>query len=315
MNWHSGRRHLIAHIVLALWAICHAEPSAARTLEVGPRHALKEPGMAANVATSGDIIRIDPAVYIDCAIWRASHLTIEATGPGVVITDKTCAGKAIFVIAGNDTTIRGITFANAKVPDHNGAGIRELGAGLTVEHCRFFDNENGILAAAPPHSTVRILDSEFRGNGKCEGSCAHGIYVGPIDLLDVERSRFSDTHVGHHVKSRALRTLLIGNTITDGPTGTSSYLVDIPNGGDLLMQNNVLQKGPKTSNPVTAVSLGAEGVTHPTTELLVRDNKFTSTLPASTIFVRNGTTTPAVLIGNQVTGNIVPLDGPGTVRP
>src|SRR6185437_13639413 len=133
----------------------------------------------------GDVIRIAPAVYIDCAIWRTSHVTIEATGPGVVITDKTCGGKAIFVVTGNDMTIRGITFANAKVPDHNGAGIRELGAGLTVEHCRFIDNENGILAAAPAHSTIRVLYSEFRGNGKCDGSCAHGLYVGPIDLLDV----------------------------------------------------------------------------------------------------------------------------------
>ena len=163
--------------------------------------------------------------------------------------------------------------------------------------------------------TIRILDSEFRGNGKCDGQCAHGIYVGAVDLLDVERSRFSDTHVGHHVKSRALRTVLIGNTITDGPTGTSSYLVDIPNGGDLLMQDNTLQKGPRSDNPGTAISVGAEGVLHATNELLVRDNRFTSTLAEPTIFVRNGSTTPAILTGNQLTGKVVPLEGPGTIRP
>ena len=124
---------------------------AARTLEVGPRHALKQPSMAAAAAMAGDTIRIDPAVYVDCAVWRASHLTIEASGPGVVITSKTCMGKGIFVVVGDDTTIRGITFTRAVVPDHNGAGIRAIGAGLTVEQSRFLDNENGILAAAPPH--------------------------------------------------------------------------------------------------------------------------------------------------------------------
>ena len=46
----------------------------------------------------------------------------------------------------------------------------------------------------------------------------------------MEDSHFSDTHEGHHIKSRALRTVLRGNDISDGPTGNSSYLVDVPNG-------------------------------------------------------------------------------------
>ena len=293
-----------------------SETADARTLAVGPRHPLHLPSQAAAIAADGDRIEIDPAIYVDCAVWRASHLTIEATRPGVIITRKTCMAKGIFVIVGDDITVRGITFSHAAVPEHNGAGIRALGANLTVEHSRFLNNENGILTAGPPHSAVRILDSEFRGNGKCEGACAHGLYVGgPADLLEVENCRFSNTHISHHVKSRALRTVLIGNTITDGPTGTSSYLVDIPNGGDLLMQDNTLQKGPKSSNPATAISIGAEGATHPTRELIVRNNRFTSNLPTSTIFVRNGSATPAGLIGNRLTGNIVPLDGPGSIQP
>jgi hypothetical protein len=307
--------HFFALVVFALFATIRIEPSDARVLEVGPRRALTRPSMAASVAVTGDTIQIDPGVYFDCAVWRAAHLTIEATHPGVVMTSTTCMGKGIFVINGDDTIIRGITFDHAAVPDHNGAGIRAFGARLTVEHSRFLDNENGILAAAPAHSTIRVLDSEFRGNGKCEGQCAHGIYVGPIELLEVERCTFSDTQFGHHVKSRALRTVLIGNTITDGPTGTSSYLVDIPDGGDLLMQDNTLQKGPQSSNPTTAISIGAESLKHPTNELLIRNNHFVSSLQDVTVFVRNGTTTPAILIGNRLIGNIKPLEGPGSVKP
>jgi hypothetical protein len=37
-------------------------------------------------------------------VWNADNLVIEGTGPDVVITDKTCMGKGLFVIEGNNTT-------------------------------------------------------------------------------------------------------------------------------------------------------------------------------------------------------------------
>jgi hypothetical protein len=285
-----------------------------RTLQVGPSHALKLPSQAAAVARDGDTVLIDPGDYDDCALWRASRLTIAARAPGVVFVGKTCLGKAIFVINGNDVTLRGITFTHAAVPDHNGAGIRAQGGNLTVETSRFIDNEEGILAGSSPRSVIRVTRSEFRGNGNCVAACAHGIYVGTIALLDVEDSRFTDTHEGHDIKSRALRTVLRGNDISDGPDGNSSYLVDISNGGDLLMEHNTLSKGPHTDNDTTAVSIGAEGVRNPTTSLVIRYNSFTNLLPTPTDFVHNLTQTGAELIGNRLMGNVVPLQGPGAVR-
>ena len=132
--------------------------------------------------------------------------------------------------------------------DRNGAGIRAEGRNLPVEHGRFIDNENGILANPKAGSTIRIVDSEFRGNAKCDEQCAHGIYVNAIDRLEIEHSRFIDQYISHHIKSRALNTVLIDNDIADGPNGNSSYLVVIPNGGDLLMQGNRLRKGKMAEN-------------------------------------------------------------------
>ena len=66
------------------------------------------------------------------------------------------------------------------------------------------------------------------------GACAHAIYIENVDLLRVESSHFSNTRQGHSIKSRALRTEVIGCTITDGPDGTSSYLIEAPNGGALI---------------------------------------------------------------------------------
>jgi Right handed beta helix region len=313
---HVRRRPCItACIFIALLTTSATTSEARSVLEVGPGQRLALPSQAAAIAKPGDVIRIAPGEYTDCAAWRANRLTIEGTGAGAVLANKSCAGKGIFIVQGNDTTVRNLTFAHAAVPDHNGAGIRVEGHNLTVVHSRFLDNEDGILAGDAGSGTIRIIDSEFRGNGKCDPQCAHGIYVGAIDCLDVERSRFIDQHVGHHIKSRALHTVLIDNYIADGPDGNSSYLVDISNGGDLLMQGNTLEKGPHSENDDTAVSIGAEGVKHPTHTLDIRDNSFTNDMSKPTSFVHNRTTTPATLSGNHLQGPITPLVGPGTVSP
>lgn len=280
-------------------------PAAGRELAVGPTRILKVPSQAATVAADGDVVRIDPGTYADCAIWRPSRLLIEAAGPGVVLTGKTCAEKGIFITEGANITIRGITFANATVIWHNGAGIRAAGANLTVDDSRFLNNENGILAGGGPNSVLRITGSTFSGNGACIDACAHGVYAGaPIYLLDIERSVFLDTKIAHHIKSRARNTIIRDNRIEDGPTGTSSYLIDIPNGGNVLIQGNTMEKGARSSNLGVAISIGVEGVKNPTDALIIRDNDFHSDLPARTMFVRNGSATPLELDGNRISGNV-----------
>ncbi len=285
----------------------------AKTLEVGPNSALKRPSAAAVVARDGDVIEIEPGTYVDCAVWVANGLTIVGTGAGAVIATKPCEGKALFVVRGSDITIRNMTFTGARAPDANGAGIRAEGRNLTVQNSRFIDNENGILAGSMPGSTIRILDSLFSRNGSCEKACAHGIYVNRVDRLRIERSQFRETRIGHHIKSRALATELIGNDIRDGAAGTSSYLVDIPNGGSLLMEGNILEKGPMTDNPLGAVVIGAEGVTQPTGPLLLIRNVFTNRLERETAFLVNMSPARAVLKGNRLTGKITPLVGSGAV--
>ena len=84
---------------------------------------------------------------------------------------------------------------------------------------------------------------------------------GKLDRLVVEHSVFFRGHDGHYVKSRALRTEVTGCTIGDGEDGTASYEIEAPNGGALLVRGNRIEKGPKTGNQETAISIGAEGVT------------------------------------------------------
>lgn len=230
----------------------------------------------------------------------------------VVITDKACGGKALFITIGADITIRNLTLTRARVPDANGAGIRGEGDTLVVDRVRFINNQNGILTGLEG-ATVIVRDSVFDRNGTCEKACSHGIYVGAAKLLRVENSRFSDTRQGHHIKSRALRTEIIGNTISDGPDGTASYLIDVPNGGSLVVRDNTMEKGPRAENRSTAISIGAEGVTQPTRELLIENNTFRNAGSYDTLFVTNLTATEAVVRGNHIAGRAKPLRGDGQV--
>ncbi len=283
--------------------------------EVGPAHVLKVPSQAALLVGDGDTVVIEPGTYADCAVWRASRLTIAARGPGVVITGPPCFDRGLFITLGHDITIQGITFSNARVIYHNGAGVRAYGANLTVVDSRFLNNENGILAGGPPDSVVRVINSTFIGNGSCQGACAHAVYAGAaFALLDVENCVFTSTRIAHHVKSRARTTVVAGSRIEDGADGTASYLIETPNGGNLLVMDNVLQKGRRSDNPAAAISIGIEGVTNPTEVLIIRDNTFTSDLPEQTLFVRNSSTVPARLANNMITGKVKPLDGPGAVE-
>jgi hypothetical protein len=300
--------------VLMLAGVAIAGPSRGATLNVGAGQAYQNPSAAAAVAKNGDHIKIEPGQYFDCAVWNADNLVIEGTGPGVVITDKTCMGKGLFVIAGNNTTVRNLTLTRARVPDMNGAGIRLDKGNLTVDTVKFIDNQNGIMGGVPG-TTVTIRNSDFDRNGICAGACAHGIYMtGEVDLLRVENSRFSNTRQAHSIKSRGLRTEVIGCTITDGPEGTSSYLIEAPNGGALIVRDNTLEKGPKSENHKAAIAIGAEGVTHPTPEINVTNNNFRNDGNYETALVWNLTATPARLKGNKLSGSAIPLNGDGSVQ-
>jgi len=306
--WHTALAFATA--MLCIWSGLSLPPrgAQARELLVGPTRVLKVPAQAATVAADGDVIRIDPGTYADCAIWTASRLSIEAAGPGVLIAGKTCAGKGIFVTLGADITVRGITFADATVVWRNGAGIRAFGDNRTVERSRFLNNENGILAGRSANSVLRITDSRFVGNGACIEACAHGVYAGaPIHLLDIEHCVFLDTRTAHHIKSPARNTVIRDSRIEDGPDGTASYLIDVPNGGNVLIQGNTMEKGAGSENRATAISIGEENGRNPTDTLIVRDNVFRSDLPTRTAFVRNSTDRPVVLEDNTITGDVEPV--------
>jgi hypothetical protein len=266
--WRPWIRNFLLPAAAILAAALLAIPARAATLEVGPGRAFATPSAAAKAAQDGDTIAIEPGDYYDCAIWSRNNLTIAGTGPGVLITDTTCQGKALFITRGDNITIRNLSFARARVPDRNGAGIRAEGHNLTVESSSFINNETGLLDGGLPGSTVRIIDCTFTANGVRDTTApSPALSVGAIAALHVERSRFEGSRGGAHILSGASRTELIGNRIEDGESGVRDALVVLANVGTLVMEDNTLRRGPSAARFNAAVRAdGGDG------ELALRRN-------------------------------------------
>ena len=305
-DWPNRESWVIRTLTAAAAALLFARTAAAAILSVGPGQHYAAPNQAVAAAHDGDTVAIAPGTYRDCAIVRQNDLTIEGAGPGVVLADTPCAGKALLVIDGANVTVKNLTLRHARVPDGNGAGIRAEGGNLTVTGVRFIDDEDGILTAPNPKATVRVLDSSFTGDGSCRATkCTHGIDASQLAKLEVERSRFFDIKGGHAIRSRAALTVVKDCTIEDGANGTSSYQIDLPNGGNLLVEGSTLEKGPKSSQRGTAITIGDDGVSLPTRRIVVRNNTLINHTGGSTVFVRDISATPAILLGNKFEGDSV----------
>lgn len=258
-----------------------------RIVNVGPSRTLKSPSQAAVVVKDGDHVKIDAGQYKDCAVWRAGNLILEAVGGVAHMLNVTCEDQAIWLITGNRVLVKGMEFSGAHNHDNTGAGIKFVGTTLTVQDSNFHHNENGILARDDERSQILIVRSTFANNAKCEPTCAHGIYIGRIAKLTVQRSIFKNQTVGHHIKSRAVMTELTGNRIEDGLDGTASFSVDLPNGGTALIRNNYFQKGEKAENKMAMIAIGQEGKLNPSQGILFEKNSFVNAYPGLDAFIRN----------------------------
>src|SRR6185295_1265934 len=107
--------------------------------------------------------------------------------------------------------------------------------------------------------------------------------------------------------SRAARTEIIRNSVQDGPNGSASYLVDLPNGGSALISGKVFEKGPHSSNKQTAISIGAEKEITPPGDIVVENNSFSNDPGTAAAFVRHYPVRPIVLTRNRFSGSVTPL--------
>jgi hypothetical protein len=286
--------------------------SAANILHVGPGRQFATVRAAAASASDGSVIEVDAGQYNDdIVVWRRNRITVRGVGGQrativgtsvipFVSGDDLRNGKGLWVVQGRGMRVENIEFSGARVADGNGAGIRNEGTNLTVCNGYFHDSENGFLGGA--YGTLLIEYSEFARNGAGDGQ-THNIYVdGGSSTGDrlVFRSNYSHhARIGHLLKTRARENYIYYNRLMDEADGTSSYTIDIPEGGLSFVIGNLLQQGPDTDNSAI-MSYGAEGLTSGRTHrLYVINNTFVNDRGSGT-FVSTASGTETVRLVNNL---------------
>jgi len=287
-------------------AVLASLSAAAAVRSVGPGQPYAKPCQAFAAAQDGDVIEIDASGNYDgdvCVIYR-NNLTIRGINGRARIdaAGKYAQGKGIWVVAGDNTLIENIEFSGARVPDRNGAGIRLDTGNLTVRNCVFHHNETGILGGF--YGRVLIEHSEFYDNGYGDGQ-SHNIYLNAgVAEFTLRYSASRRAIAGHLVKSRAAKNYILYNRLTQ-ETGTGSYEIDLPNGGQAYLIGNIVQQGDTTQNR-GMLTFGLEGLrTNAPNELYVVNNTFVSTRAAGATFLQisSSLSAPAVVRNNIFSGS------------
>jgi hypothetical protein len=249
-----------------------ADFAAARVLTVGSGKQYSTIRQAAAAATPGTVIQVDPGNYPDdIVVWRTNNVTVRGMGsvrPHVYGTkvipyasgNDLQNGKGLWVVDGTGVRIENFELSGAQVTDQNGAGVRGEGTNLTICNSYMHNNENGFLGEA--HGTLTIEYSIFADNGIGDGH-THNVYVDdggtPDSTLVFRYNDSSHSIIGHMLKTRAPNNYILYNRMMDEADGTSSYNIDVSNGGLVYAIGNVLQQGPNTDNSAM-IAYGAEGL-------------------------------------------------------
>jgi hypothetical protein len=237
----------------------------ATTWQVGPTRTYLTPSSVSTLVQDGDTVEIDAGIYnSDVARWTANNLVLKGVSglAHLKANGNSYGGKAIWVIAGNNTTVEWIEFSLCACPSNNGAGIRQEGINLIVRNSYFHDNENGILAGDNITSDMLIEYCEFYNNGYGDGY-THNLYINHLNSLTFRYNYSHHAKVGHELKSRAYTNYILFNRLSNEATGDASREMDLPNGGTAIVIGNVIEQGPNSQNS-NIIGYGLEGLTNPT---------------------------------------------------
>ena len=279
------------------------------TLTVGQGQQYATISAAIAASRDGDVIQVQAGTYTNDFATINTKITLQGVGGMVhmVSTVEIPNDKGILV-TNTDVTIDHFEFSGARVSDQNGAGIRYQGGNLLITNSYFHDNENGILANPAAGGTITIRNSEFDHNGSGDGF-THNLYVNEIARLTIENSFFHDAVIGHQIKSRALETIVVNNRIYD-EDGTSSYSIDMPNGGKATITGNVIQQGAHGDNP-NIIAIGEEGDLHAGSSMTMANNVVINDIDDNGALILNPNGVASTVTGTQIAGFLNLLNGIG----
>jgi hypothetical protein len=225
---------------------------------------------AAGNYKSGDTVLIKKDLDNQCGAFTTGDVNIVCS-PGVKLTWsaglnlRPCWGKGFLVFEGTTTSasvknceMSGMVLAGPS--GGNAAGIRGSLplANLTVDNVYVHDSNNGILGGG--YTKTVITNSKFIKNGLFTGGTAnvHDIYIDAVGELVVDKTYFGPVTPANFLKSRAKKNTITNSVFESKSDVGGSYLIDLPNGGESVVKNNVFVKAPNQPQRFL-FSYGVEG--------------------------------------------------------
>lgn len=261
---------------------------------------------AMSQAKAYDTIRLTQGYFKQAGILTASHVRIIAE-PGAVVFGKTTTGKGALLIKGDDTYVKGLECHSIYVPDNNGVCIRLEGKGITLNNVYFHHAQGGLLGSRKG-GDIRIENSRFEHLGN--GAFYHGIYTLEETRLFINNSYFlNNRNGGHEIKSRSFHTE-ITNSVIASSQSRDSRLIDVPNGGGLIVRNNILVEGPFSENH-DLLSWGVEGIKHQEERVIIEGNTIISDKNRANLISMKRSPAILSILDNVVIGDVdgLPKEG------
>ena len=261
------------------------------------------------ILLSAGVLRAAPgAAPAGAAHFRKPALVV---GERTRVAGQSIENKGTFIVDA-DVSFAGLDVSGA-TGDGIGAAFRHQSGDLLVRRTRIHHCENGLLGPARyVDCSLVVEDCDVFDNGSGTGH-THGLYVGLIRAFTCIDSRFGNTHVGHHIKSRARSTAIRNCEVGSDFAGGESYNIDVPQGGDVVVVRSHLRQGPRTENR-TMLNFGGERDPHPGGSLVVTGTAFESTAGGTGISIRGNVAVVARIEDCAFIGVDVPVEGTCVMR-
>ena len=264
------------------------------------------------------VISIAPGTYTNDTAEVDRPVTIQAAVPGSAVVLKETAplpNEKGILLAFASLTVDGLTFQNAAISNDlggNGAGIRDQDTTdydtLIVRNSIFINDQMGILTSNSSTDNVVLENNLFMNNGNPDiNYFGHAVYIGPANSLIASRNEICGTNIGHDIKSRASINLVQNNLLYDGApdpnqpgcnVGSTSYALDLPNGGQATVTGNTMVQGPATQNPIM-FAYGEEGLIYSVNSIIFSHNKMKNSGVSGAIAIYDNPNAPVPVQGSN----------------
>ena len=246
-----------------------------RVLLVGAGQQFTSLAAALAASQDGDTIDVMAGDYVNDFGTVDHKVIIQGVG-GIAHFSET---PGLFDFGGiltvnNDVTLSNLEFSGAH--DYNGhAGGLAISAGtVTINNSEFDGNDQAIYTDDSPAISVAIYNSEIDGNGNNDKG-THNLRLNAINSFVLKNSAVHGAFSGHEISTSSYNTDIENNRIWDGAGVGASFSIDLSEGGNATIKDNVIEKGPASQNGVFILD-GGEGPTYDNSNVSISGNTFVS---------------------------------------